>query len=797
MLKNYIKIAFRNLKKKGAFTFINVLGLTTGITSCLLLLLFVQDEWNYDKFHTDSESIYRIAGNYAQGGEERNKSAVTTFLLGPELNSVAGIDKWVRIDNNSGLVKHGELIFWEEDILSADSTFFEVFNFPLMKGDPSTALDRINTVVLSSTMAKKYFKEEDPIGQTLEFESINLEVTGIMQDFPKNSHFHADFVLSMSTMISYYPNWILTNNSGTSHYTYVKTLNDVNPELIMEGLTKIVERVYNHEEAPEYFLQPLTSIHLQSDLNGELSINGDLVYTYIFLTVGFLILLIASVNYMNMSVSKSVGRSKEVGLRKVVGATRSQLITQHLIESILISLFAVMLSGLLTELLLPFFNEIANKSIQLSLITNFEFIGGLVVLGVLIGVLSGSYPAFYLSSFRALRVISGEKISIKGSVLSFRKILIIFQFTITATLLVGTLLINKQINFMSNKKLGVNTEGVIYITLPTNEIRNKHDLMKTEFLNLHEFTSGSVSNNNPTARIGNWRQYTTEKKEQVTVNTIVIGHDYFETLETELIAGRTFSEEFKSDKMGAYILNEAAVKFLELEQGVGDKLKGWAFTGSEWSEKDAQIVGVVKDFHFTSLHTAIQPVIFSLSSEQTTSINYMILRYNSSNTQEVLSKMNNVWDKYANGRPIDFMFMDERLQQLYASESRFLKVFLLFSTIAIIIACLGALSLISYTVTQMTRQIGIRKVLGAPVWDLVKLVNQSFFQMIFVSFILSIPLSYFLIDSWLEGFAYKIAVGYLPYLQAAILIVFIAVITTSFQSIKAALINPVDTLKEE
>jgi len=796
MLKNYIKIAFRNLKKKGAFTFINVLGLTTGITSCLLLLLFVQDEWSYDSFHTNSQSIYRVAGSYDQGGEERNRSAVTTFLLAPELTTVTGIDEWVRTQATSGLIRLDDQVYQEDEIIAADSTFFEVFDFKLLQGNPEKALNGVNQIILSKEMAKKYFGDLDPMGQNLTFEDTNLVVTGVMENFPGNSHIQADFVISIATMIPFYPNWVLTNRSGTSHYTYIKTSEGYNPAGIEQSLSKVVERTYEYDNVPTYFLQPLESIHLNSDLNGELSANGDLLYTNIFLSVAFLILLIACINYMNMAISKSVNRAKEVGLRKIVGANRSQLIFQHLTESVIIALFAMLLSGFLTELILPYFNELSGKSITQNIITDFRFVGGLFVIGIVIGVLSGSYPAFYLSGFKALNVISGEKMSIKGGVLSFRKILVVLQFTITATLLVGTLLISRQLDFMSSKKLGVNTEGIVYITLPTEEIRGKHESLKTEFLSLPAFTSVSVSNNNPTARVGNWRGYTFEEKE-ITIPTIVVGHDYFETLETELVSGRTFSEKFKSDKTKAYILNEAAVAFLETKEPLGSNLKGSAFSGSQWSRKEAQIIGVVKDFHFTSLHADIQPAVFSLASDITTPINYMILRYDANNLEEMLGGLNQVWDRYSGGRPIDFTFMDEEIQQLYDSESRFLQVFLIFSTIAIIIACLGALSLISYTVSQMTSQIGIRKVLGAPVWDLVKLVNQSFFQMIFASFILSIPLSYFLIDSWLEGFAYKISVGYLPYLQAAILIVLIAAITTSFQSIKAALVNPIDTLKEE
>ena len=796
MIFNYLKIALRNLAKRAGFTLVNLLGLSTGITSCLLLLLYVQDELSYDNFHTYGEQVFRITGSYDQGGDVRNRSAITTFLLGPQLTSTRGIEQWVRIQAGDAVLEYQENIYPEENVFFADSTFFEIFSFPLLQGDPAEALDRINTIVISQSMAKKYFGDEEAMGKVLVMDDIPLEVTGVMADFPSNSHFEADFVVSLATMVPHYPDWVFTNRTGTSHYTYIKASEGASEREVTDQLAQLVKRMHDYDGPPEYFLQPLPSIHLTSDLTAELGPNGDLVYTYIFLTIAILIVVIACINYMNLAIAKSASRSREIGLRKIVGASRYQLVFQHLAESILLSLFAVVLGGLFTELLLPHFNQLAGKAIEQQIIGDPRFILWLLALGIGVGITAGSYPAFYLSGFNVLKTLHGERIRLKGGALSFRTALIIFQFTATASLIVGTLLIHRQLTFMQNKKLGINTEQVLYVTLPTNEIREKYELIQNELLSLPEFVSVTVTNNNPTARIGHWRNYEL-KGENTSLSTIVVGHDYFETLQTEIVEGRTFSKDFKSDEMSAYIVNEAAAKFLELDEAVGTRLKGWAFTGSEWSQKDAEIIGVVKDFHFTSLHTKIQPVIFSLYSEHTTPINYLVARYRSADLQGTLDKLTTVWDKHANGRPVDFTFIDEEIQQLYRSEQRFLKVFFIFSIIAIIVACLGALSLISYTVSQMTRQIGIRKVLGAPVWNIVKLVNQGFFRMIAIAFIIALPISYFVIEDWLETFAYRITISWVPYLQAAFLLLAIAAVTTSFQSIRAALTSPVDVLKNE
>ncbi|TRX62638.1 FtsX-like permease family protein [Fulvivirga sp. M361] len=796
MISNYLKITYRNLKKRLGFVITNVIGLSIGITCCLLLLFYVSDELSYDTFHENGDRIYRIAGSYDQGGDERNRTVNTTFLLGPELESIQAIEKWLRIQPASAYMEFGDKAFQEDRVLFADSTFFEVFSFPLIKGDPSQVLSQVNSIVISSSMAKKYFGNNNPMGQLLNVDGLTIEITGVMDDIPANSHFTADFVVSMRTVVPSYPDWILTNNSGVSHVTYILARNGAGQENIELQLDQLVERFFDWEGPPDYFLQPLMSIHLTSDLSGEIGVNGDITYVYIFITAAILILVIACINYTNLSIAQSTARSKEVGLRKVIGAGRSQLILQHLTESVALSLMAMIFGGLMTELLLPYFNQLSGKSIEQSIIIDLQFVSLLLAIGIIIGLIAGSYPAFYLSGFNTLKVIQGEKIKLKGGILSFRRILIAFQFMTTTVLIITTIFIYQQLSFIHTKKLGINPRQIVYLPLPTNEIRDNYEAMKTELLMLPEFTGVTASNNNPTSRIGHWRDYELNGENQ-SLSTIVVSHNYFETLETELKDGRSFSKTFKSDETQAYILNEAAVEFLELEAAIGTRLKGWAYTGNQWSQKDATIVGVVKDFHFTSFHTKIQPVIFSLHSPATTPLNYMIVRYNSSDTQQTLQKMTTVWNKYANGRPVDFTFMEEQIENLYQSEKRFLKVFLIFSIVAIVIACLGALGLISYTVSQVTRQIGIRKVLGAPLWTIVRLVNQHFFSILAVAFVIAIPISYYLVDQWLETFIYKIEIGWLPFFQAAMLIILLAVITTSFQSAKAALTNPVNVLKEQ
>ncbi len=795
MLYNYLKVALRALRNKPGFTIINIFGLACGLACFLLLSIYVNDELSYDNFHNDGDSIYRIAGRYQQGGDEKNESAISTFLLAPQLDQFSSVRDWVRLDFSGALVRKEDQLVQEDEVLYADSSFFSFFTFPLKSGNADTALDEINSVVINEKIEKKYFDQE-ALNQILVIDGTPMKVTGVMYNISPNSHFTADFIISMRSAIPNYPSWILNNKSGTSHYTYVK-LNDSKLATQFEyELDKHTKEVYDFGEPPEYFLQPLRKIHLHSQLNGEIEANGDIIYTYVFMSIAIMILLIACINYTNLAIAKSSTRMKEIGVRKTIGASKGQLVLLYLSESVLMAVISVLIGGLITELSIPLFNDLSGKAIQLNIVTSASLLAGLIGIGILVGLLSGAYPAFYLSRVQSLKVLKGQSVKLGGGVLTIRKILLTFQFMATSVLLIGTLFIFKQLHFISNQSLGINTSEVIYFPLDDTEVRAKYETIKNELKKMPSVSFVGATNNDPTRRVGNWRDYQIGEK-QISMSTIIVDHHYFDVLEIETSEGRTFSEEFTSDKTEAYVLNESASDFLELDSPIGAELSGYAFTGDNWAQKNASVIGVVKDFHFTSLHSKIQPTIFSLSSEITIPLNYVLVRINGSDINSTLSQIKSVWDSYSEGRPLDINFLDQSLNDLYQGEKTFLKVFVVFSIIAIIIACLGALGLVSYTVNQLTKQIGIRKVLGSSSWAILKLVNSSYAKLMLISFLLAIPLSYQFVTNWLDSFAYRIELGVLPFIQAALVLLIIGVLTTSYQSIKAASINPAKTLKEE
>lgn len=794
MLYNYLKTAIRTFRSKPGYTLINVFGLACGLACFLLLSIYVTDEFSYDNFHEDGDKIYRIAGRYDQGGDEKNESAIATYLLGPRLNQFSSIDEWVRLDFSGAFVQKGDQLVQEDEVLYADSSFFSIFTFPLKSGDKETALDEVNSVVINERIEKKYFND-DALNQLLVIDGTPLKVTGVMYNIQPNSHFTADFVISMRTAVPNYPNWVLNNRTGTSHHTYIKLTDSKLASQFESELNAHIEEVYEDSQ-PEYFLQPLEKIHLHSQLNAEIEANGDITYTYVFMSIAIMILLIACINYTNLAIAKSSTRMKEIGVRKTIGASKGQLRMLYLSESVLMAVIAVIIGGLIAELSMPLFNELSGKSIELSVVTNIPVLLALIGGGVLVGLLSGAYPAFYLSQIQSLKVLKGQTVKLGGGVVTIRKLLLTFQFLATSVLLIGTIFIFKQLNYMSTQNLGINTAEVLYFPLGDSEVIAKYQTMKSELERIPSVSFVGASNNDPTRRVGNWRNYELGEK-SISMSTIIVDHDYFNVLEIETAEGRVFSKDFISDKTEAYVLNESAANFLELDDPIGAELSGLAFTGRYWSQKQASIVGIVKDFHFTSLHDKIQPTIFSLSSEITIPLNYVLVRVAGDDVNTTISQIETVWNKSAEGRPFDLNFLDQSLNDLYQGEKNFLKVFVVFSIITVIIACLGALGLVSYTVNQLTKQIGIRKALGSSSWGILKLVNSSYAKLMLISFFLAIPLSYKFVTNWLDTFAYRIEIGVFPFVQAAFVLLIIGVLTTSYQSIKAASINPAKTLKED
>ena len=802
MLRNYIKVALRSMWRQKQGAIINILGLSVGMTVCMLIVLYVQDEWSFDRFHTNAERIYRVAGEYDQGGDATNRSAITTYLLAPDLEEgFAAIEKVVRIDGNSdAFVTYEDRQYTEEAVYYVDSAFLDIFSFPLREGDARTALDAPNAVVISQSMAEKYFgPSAAALGKALTFfDTVSVMVTGVMEDMPSNSHLQADFLVSMKTVEPLYPQWMLENRTGTSHYTYVQLAEGANPEALAGQINQQVLENEGEDAAQRrhYFLQSLTDIHLRSQLSGEISPNGDIRYVYLFSVVALLIVLIASINYVNLATAYAMKRSKEVGVRKALGAFKWQLVIQFLSEAVLVVGIAFLMAGFLAELSMPLFRDITGKDITLNFWGNTSLIGYLLGIALAIGLLAGSYPAFFVTSFSSIEVMKGGA-QPGNSVPFLRKGLVAFQFLASILLLIGTLVIFKQLHFLHHKKLGITTEQVLLVPLPTASIQQQYETLKNRLLQDNHLVSITASNAPLTQRVGGWRPYYLQGSEEATmIPTVVVEQDFFSTLEATFMSGRDFSESRSTDASEAYIINEAAQKFLELESPVGTPIVGSAFTGSMWSKKDARIIGVVKDFHLASLHTEVQPMIFSLHSEQTMPVSLMAIRV-SGNIKNAVQSLETTWQAMAFERPLTYSFLNEDVYALYQAEERFLRIFTLFSMLALLIGGLGVYGLASLVAVQRTKEIGIRKVLGATVNNIVVLLSKDFTNLILIAFLIAVPAGYFVMNRWLENFAYRVDIGVGIFVAAGGTSLIIVLLAVGYQSIRAALANPVDSLRDE
>jgi putative ABC transport system permease protein len=581
----------RFMRKNKIHALINVMGLTFGMASSVLIFLYVQDELSYDSFHTNGDRIYRISGLYEQGGTQKNASAQTTYLMKRWLDDAfPDIERVVRFGPSSGLIRYEDKAFQEGRLLFADEAFFEMFSFPLLKGDPANVIAEPNSVVISEAVVRKYFGDEDPMGNSLDFDgNVLVKVTGVMREMPHNSHFHADLVFSMKTAEPFYPAWILTNATGTSHYTYVQLATGITPETIEKQVADYMpSKGKEFAEAREYFLQPLRDIHLHSKLTGEMGANGDIVYVSVLSAVAVIILIIASFNYMNLAIARSASRAREVGIRKVAGARRKQLILQFLGEATLTSIIAMSVALFLARLGLPLLNQLSGKALQTTLLADFTLIALLFFLALLVGGVAGSYPAAVLSAFKTVSMLKGKGTRVSTRSINLRKGLLIVQFVMSILLLLSTLVILEQLTFMHNKKLGVNPEQVVIVPFQNSEMAVRFEQFRTDLLNHPGVIEVAATNNNLTARVGHWRGYSFPgKAEKIYIPTMVVTQEFFRTLQAEIVHGRDFDRQFTADVMHSYIINEAAARMLGLDEPVGTAVSGDMFTGSEWSQKEA------------------------------------------------------------------------------------------------------------------------------------------------------------------------------------------------------------------
>lgn len=800
MLKNYLKIALRNLVKSPLYSLLNIAGLAIGLICFILIALYVRYEFSYDQFHENADQIFRVAGSYQQGDKGRTESAATTYLLAPMLQTdFPEIEEIVRVNDFGALVHYEDEVYQEEHLISADSNFFELFSFPLIKGEPTTVLEAPNSAVISESLAKKYFGDANPIGKVLEIFDAKIEVTGLMKDFPGNSHFHADMVIADAVRRPSYPAWVFNNSSGTSHLTYILLPKGIQSEQVQSQLSSFVERHFNTNYLPKFFLQPITSIHTSSNLTAEMGVNTNHTYLYIFSLVGLFTLLIACINYINLATARATNRAKEVGVRKAVGASRLQVSSQFIVEAVVVALIGLGIALLFAELALPYFIQLAGTNFAESILGNSTTILVLILLALVVGFLSGGYPAFILSKMRSVLVLKSGQFGKSGkSSNALRKGLVVLQFTISIGLLAATLLVYKQLNFMREKDLGISTEQIVNIPITSNAIQAQYDSFKEELLKNANILHVTASNSAITNRVGGWRDYQLEGlEENQLISTMVVDYDFFETIGADMVAGRSFSRDFKTDDNEAYILNEAAVKKFELESPVGKKIVGAIFTGSEWNRKNARIIGVAKDFHLASLHSEIQPLVFSLRTPQTTSINWIAVKLTGNNLEGTLNYIKESWKNIEPVNPFEFAFMDNTIQEMYIAEKKFGTIFTLFTALAIFIACMGIFGLASYSVRQRTKEIGLRKILGASISQISFMLSASFIKPLLISFVLAIPLVWMGMSRWLENFAYRTSISAEVFVIAAVLIIVLALISVSIQSLRAALANPVEALKYE
>ncbi len=802
MFRNNLKIAFRNLMKNKVLSFINIFGLASGIACVLLIILFVKDELSFDRFNKEPERIYRVVKDFVNEDGSRLPDATTPPALSAAMQKdIPEIESTVRIFSNWGgkyLIKYGDKKFYEEGVYRADSSIFNVFNFPFIKGNTANAFKQLKSVVFTESAAKKYFGDEDPTGKTVEIDPMGPHmVTGVIKDVPANSHFKFDFLISTRTIGggNIDENWNFYN-----FYTYIKlkpntAISSVEPKI------KTLFKKYQPDNKNIFYTQALTDIHLKSNLKWELRANSDKIYIYVFGTIALFVIIIASINYVNLVTAKSSLRAKEVGIRKVVGAARESLIRQFLTESVLTVFLASILAIGLAVIILPAFNHFTQK--ELSIFSTNSQLVWIMIAGVtlLIGIIAGLYPAFYLSGFRPAFILKGLNTSGKSTI-TLRKALVVLQFVISVILIIGSLIINRQLNFMQSAKLGFNKEQVVVINnlqRSPNTEAFKNALIQIPGVKKVAAADGMIGGQNWT---NSFRLRGSDNGQLV--NFLSIGNDFLEVLGFSLKEGRGFSSQFPADTLsngipgapdqviGSVILNEKAVKDL----GVPSPSLGQQLVWSTDADTTyyVNIVGVVKDFHFTSLRNEIKPFAFVKSNNR---VNSLALKIDPNNMQSTLENVQSKWQGMFADRPFDYYFLDESIGKLYGSEKNFKDLFFYFTIIALIIACLGLFGLAAFTAEQRTKEIGIRKVLGASVSNVVAMLSKDFLILVCIASLIAFPIVWFIMNKWLQNFTYRINISWWVFAIGGMSAIIIALLTVSFQAIKAAIANPVKSLRTE
>jgi putative ABC transport system permease protein len=794
MIKNYFKIAFRNLWKNKVFSFINIMGLTVGMTACFLIFLYVKFELSYDSFNTKADRIYRVVSDIKTPTEVLHANGPAWAVAPNAKDEFPEIESFVRIAGGDNvLIKKGNIKFQETNAAWADSALFKVFDFKLLKGNPNTALKEPFSIVFSETAAKKYFGKTDPMGQTLLItgDKLPAKVTGIMKDIPENSQVKADVFLSMTTITQKFNQSLDSQwgNYGASAYLLLKR--GTNAKRLEKKFPEFLERRNGDEMKklqmyPTLFLEPLRDVYLYSTRDD--SKTGHITNVYIFSIIAIFILLIACFNFINLTTARSAERAKEVGIRKVVGAGKKQLAGQFLGESVVLCLIAFVLTFFLSWLLLPLFNQLAGKTISSSIFEHWNYLALLFFASIGIGLLAGIYPALVLSSFKPVVVLKGRfATGTRGIIL--RKGLVIAQFTISIALIISTIVVYNQMNFMQNQDLGFSKDQMMVIDTNGDPAKNTFEQSVKELPNVKSTAlSGSVpGGGNP----GAYSEIENKHGDMQIANLDLyfVGFNFINQYKIKMVAGRGFSKDFGTDTTQAMVLNEAAVKlfgYTSPEQAIGKRFKQWG--------REGKIIGVMKNFHFRSLQEEIKPLSMRIEPG---GCNLVSIKVAAANLPKTIAAVEKKWKTLIPDRPFNYYFLDEFFNRQYRSQVQFGHLFLNFAILAIFISCLGLLGLASYSTVQRTKEIGIRKVMGASVSNIVNLLSIDFLKLVLISFIIAAPLAWYFMHQWLKDFAYRININWWIFLVAGVTAVLVALFTISFQAIRAAIANPVESLRTE
>lgn len=789
MFKNHILTALRSLRRFRLFTFLNIFGLGTGMACSILMFLWVQDETSYDQFNIDATRIYRLTVDI--GGTQ---AAVTPPPISPALKQqIPAIEEITRVAPVNENVSIGTQKFAEKDILYADANFLKIFNYPLLQGRPENVLSQPDGAVITEATAIKYFGKTDVIGKVIHVDSdingIDYRVSGVLKNIPHNSHLQFGLLLPIDLYER--SNGQVWDNFAM--YSYVK----LNPQFRataasvkqLETQTDAVYRAnYKSDMKLRFGFQPLTDIHLHSKLAMDVDGQGNIQYVRIFFLVAVFILLLACINFMNLYTALGTQRAKEVGLRKTIGAMRSQLIVQFMSESMLVALFSLILGGAIAYFLLPVFNELAAKHISFDLL-NLKLVGGLLALALIVGMLSGSYPAFFMSSFNPVQVLKGMKIN-NGKTPFLRNGLVVFQFAIAVILIITTIVVNYQLKFIRNRDIGFNKQNLLYLQMPEiGDLVNNYQALKAKFAQRPEITDYTFIDHLPTNLSSATNDVTWDGKnpdQQTLFPHIKVDGQFMQTFGMHLLSGRSFDDQTSIDENN-YIINEKAVKLMgmKLENAVGQKI---ASKGNQ-----GLIIGVVKDFNFKPVQQPIEPLIIKPTNRG----GYVVLRTNPPKLQTTLAELRAIFQEVYPSAPFVYGFVDQDLSRMYVAEQRMGMLFNIFSVVSIIISCLGLFGLATFATDRRIKEIGVRRVLGANVFGIVLMLMKDFVKLVVLALVIAFPLAWYAMDNWLDNYAFRIQLNWMIFAAAGVLAIFIALITISYQSVRAAVSNPVKSLKAE